>query len=217
MKVFLDEFLYEIDKFKNLDEDIFLDVTSENPIDIEFAKKLDEKKKMFKELRNKLGSSEDGKKNLIQSVKDKMNLLIPRIESCFKYRLDAIDRIKWRRALIVNVNLTNSSDLSTNFKTNELENHFKDSNYEVLWDKVEDLSDLSDKDKILNLANGKMFEINIMVLNYRYKWHGYFDNQMNEKLLEDFKKNIPRNWKILQIIHTPNYFYVRHYISPTLY
>ena len=65
MIIFLDEFLYEMDKFKNLDEDVFLDVTLENPIDIEFAKTLDEKKKMFNELRNKLGSTEDETKILI--------------------------------------------------------------------------------------------------------------------------------------------------------
>ncbi len=66
MNLYLDEFLNEIDKYKDLDEDFFLHVTLENPIDIEFAKILDEKKKVFKELRNKLGSSEDETKNLIK-------------------------------------------------------------------------------------------------------------------------------------------------------
>ena len=76
MNLCLDEFLHEIDKNKHLDEDFFLDVTLENPIDIKFAKILDEKKKLFKELRNKLGSTEDGTKNLIKSIKDNIKLLI---------------------------------------------------------------------------------------------------------------------------------------------
>ena len=64
MNLYLDEFLNEIDKYKNLDEDFFLDVTLKNSIDIEFEKILDEKKDLFKELRNKLASSEDRTKNL---------------------------------------------------------------------------------------------------------------------------------------------------------
>jgi hypothetical protein len=100
----LDKFLHEIDKNKHLDEDFFLDVPLENPIDIEFAKVLDEKKKLFKELRNKLGSTEDGTKNLIKSIKDDIKLLIPHIESSLKCR-----RMFNSRRLIV-------SDLPTIFK-----------------------------------------------------------------------------------------------------
>jgi hypothetical protein len=234
----LDEFLHEIDKYKHLDEDFFLDVRFENPIDIEFAKILVKKKKLFKELRNKLGSTEDENldsyrinritengyqreieielrtKNLINFIKED----IIDIEWRFKFRSAYWHTLE--KALIVNVNLDdsiNSSDLSTQFKTNEIENHFKNSNYEVLWDEVEDLSDLSDKDIISNFVNGKMVEkLNLMVLNFEYRWYDYFHyDQENENLLEEFKKNIPRNWSVYQIIHTANYFYVRHYISPS--
>jgi hypothetical protein len=83
VKLYLDEFLNEIDKYKNLDEDFFPDVTLENLIDIEFAKILDEKKKVFNELRKKLGSSEDETKNLIKSIKDKIDHLIPGIDYYF--------------------------------------------------------------------------------------------------------------------------------------
>jgi hypothetical protein len=218
--LFLDEFLNEIDKYKHLDEDFFLDVILENPIDIEFAKILDEKKKMFKELRNKLGSTEDETINLIKSIKDKLNLLIPRIESRHKYTWNFVEKVQNTRALIVNVNLgdsINSSDLSTQFKTKELENHFRDSSYLPLWGKVENLSALLEKKTFTNFYNEKILDsVKILVLNFEYRWHDYFhSNQKNKKLLEKFKKNLLRNWSVYQIIHTPNYFYVRHYISPS--
>jgi len=128
--------------------------------------------------------------------------------------LNYVDRIQNIRALIVNVNLSGSS--STEFKTKELENHFKDSNYHVLWGKVENLSALSDRKTFTNFCNEKMLEsVKILILNFEYKWHNYFDNQNNRKLLDAFKKSLPRNWSVYQIIHLANDFYVRYYISPS--
>ncbi len=216
MNLYLDEFLNEIDKYKNLDDDFFLDVTLKNSIDIEFEKILDEKKDLFKELRNKLASSEDRTKNLIKSIKDKIDHLIPLIESRYKDRWHFLERKQNTRALIINVNLShliNSSALSTQFKTKELENHFKESNYRVLWGTVENLSALSERKTFTNFIN-RLDLVKILVLNFEYKWHDYFDRQKNEKLFEAFIKNLPRHWSVYQTIHTPNYFYVRHDISP---
>ena len=219
MKLYLDEFLNEIDKYKNLDEDFFLDVTLKNSIDIEFEKILDEKKDLFKELRNKLASSEDRTKNLIKSIKDKIDHLIPLIESRYKDRWHFLERKQNTRALIINVNLShliNSSALSTQFKTKELENHFKESNYHVLWGTVENLSALSERKTFTNFYHEKILDrVKILVLNFEYKRHNYFDSQNNKKLLDAFKKSLPQNWSVYQTIHTPYYFYIRHYISPT--